>query len=139
MSSRRKGRIIAFQALYCWEMTHPPLDSLLQFQWLDPDGSGGKADGLLFPRLLTAGCIENIEEIDSLISQNLEHWDISRLAKVDLAIIRISVYSLLFQSDIPHSVTIDEAINIAKQFGTDDSYRFINGVLDGIRKGIAQT
>jgi N utilization substance protein B len=53
---------------------------------------------------------------------------------VDLAILRISVYCLLFQADIPPSVTIDEAIDIAKEFGTDDSYRFINGVLDGIRK-----
>jgi N utilization substance protein B len=118
-------------------MTRPPVDSLLQFQWLDQKNNEDTADDLLFPRLLTAGCIENIEEIDTLISQNLEHWDISRLAKVDLAIIRISVFSLVFQPDIPHSVTIDEAVHLAKQFGADDSYRFINGVLDGIRKRLA--
>ncbi len=53
---------------------------------------------------------------------------------MDLAILRLSAYCLLFQQDIPSSVTIDEAVDIAKEFGTDDSYRFINGVLDGIRK-----
>jgi N utilization substance protein B len=72
--------------------------------------------------------------VDRSIIRQLEHWDFSRLNKVDLAILRISAYCLLFQSDIPPSVTIDEAIDIAKEFGTDDSYRFINGVLDGIRK-----
>jgi len=89
-----------------------------------------------FGRLIARGTIENLSEVDRNITPPLEHWDFSRLNKVDQAILRISVYSLLFQKDIPASVTIDEAVDISKDFGTDDSYRFINGVLDGIRKNL---
>ena len=137
MGIRRKGRIIAFQALYAWE--------LACFAWLDtaPHGrtGSGEADdrpvgdaGLDFPRLLVAGTIQNIEEIDEAIRSQLEHWDFDRVTKVDLSILRVSVYALLFQTDIPATVTIDEAIDIAKEFGTEESYKFVNGVLDGIRK-----
>ncbi len=72
--------------------------------------------------------------IDEKIKEHLEHWDFSRLSRVDLAILRMSVFCLLYQPDIPATVTIDEAIDIAREFGTDDSYRFINGVLDSIQK-----
>lgn len=64
-----------------------------------------------------------------------KNWDIERIAKVDLAILRTSIYALQFNKEIPATVTIDEAIEIAKQFGSDDSYKFINGILDSVRKG----
>jgi N utilization substance protein B len=69
-----------------------------------------------------------------MIRRHLENWDISRLNRVDLAILRMSVYTLMYQSELAPSIVINEAIGIAKEFGTDDSYRFINGVLDGIRR-----
>ena len=134
MASRRKGRILAFQALYCWESTHPAVDVLLAFPWLD-----GKKQVSLdqntadFSRLMITGAIENIKVIDDLIKKHLQHWDFSRLNRVDLAILRMSVYSLMFQPDIAPSIVIDEAIGIAREFGTDDSFRFVNGVLDSIR------
>jgi N utilization substance protein B len=135
MGVRRKGRILAFQALYAHECAGAPTSELLEFGWLDPDSLEKVRDETRdFARLLIAGTIENLGEVDQHIKRQLEHWDFSRLNKVDLAILRISVYCLLFQADIPPSVTIDEAIDIAKEFGTDDSYRFINGVLDGVRK-----
>ncbi len=89
---------------------------------------------MAFPRLLAAGTIENIGRVDDVIREALEHWDISRLAKVDLALLRTSVYALLYREDIPARVTIDEAVEIAKEFGSADSYRFVNGVLDSIRQ-----
>lgn len=135
MGSRRKGRIIAVQSLYSWQANEPGRDHLLDFEWLDreevPD------DTLAFARMLIAGVVEHVEEVDALIERHLDHWDISRLARVDLAILRMACYSLLHQKDIPASVTIDEAIAISKDFGTDDSYRFVNGVLDSIRRDIA--
>lgn len=135
MGVRRKGRILAFQALYAHEISAAPADQLCAFSWLDPeDRERVRDESRDFARLLIAGTLEKLEEIDGHIRRRLEHWDFSRLNKVDLAILRISVYCLLFQADIPPSVTIDEAIDIAKEYGTDDSYRFINGVLDGIRK-----
>ena len=135
MGARRKGRILAFQGLFAHELTGTPVAELVQLGWLDQESQEKiKQESKDFARLLIQGTIEKLPEIDRQITQQLEHWDFTRLNKVDLAILRISAYCLIFQTDIPPSVTIDEAIDIAKQFGTDDSYRFINGVLDGIRK-----
>lgn len=131
MGSRRKSRILAVQALYSWEMTACEPESLYEFPWRSPSVD---EETLVFARLLVAGTIDQVVDIDSHINAQLEHWDFSRLSKVDLAILRISAYELLYQSDTPANVAIDEAIGIAKEFGARDSYRFINGVLDGIRK-----
>ena len=73
------------------------------------------------------------------IKRYLEHWDFKRIGKVDLAILRMSIYALKFQPDIPATVTIDEAVDIARAYGSDESYRFINGVLDGILKSRHET
>jgi len=135
VASRRKARILAVQALYAWDMTHNPLEDLLSFSWLDPEKlSQYETDVLAFSRLLIAGTIERIEEIDALIKQNLEHWTFDRLRKVDLAILRVGCYSILYQKDIPAGISIDEAIEIAKEYGSDESYRFVNGVLDAIKR-----
>jgi N utilization substance protein B len=142
MASRRKGRILAFQALYSWESNRSSADSgggippeLLNFSWLESDKQadldGGIAD---FSRLLIAGTIENIAPVDAMIRKHLQNWDFSRLNRVDLAVLRMSVYTLMFQTDVPPSIVINEAIGISKEFGTDDSYRFINGVLDSIKR-----
>jgi N utilization substance protein B len=137
MASRRKGRILAFQALYFWESNRVPLEELVSFNWLEEEKRNSLDEGIAeFSRSLVAGAIENINDIDKLIKDHLENWDISRLNRVDLAILRMSVYSLLFQNDISHSIIIDEAIGICREFGTDDSYKFINGVLDSTRKTI---
>jgi N utilization substance protein B len=131
MGSRRKSRILAVQALYSWEMTSCDPGTLYDFSWRSPSI---EEDTLTFARLLVAGTLENIDQVDEQIKAQLEHWDFSRLARVDLAILRVSAYQLLYQPDIPDSVAIDEAIGIAKEFAANESYRFINGVLDGIRK-----
>ena len=89
---------------------------------------------ITFAKLLIVGTLENLDEIDSAIKNQLESWDFNRIVKVELAILRLSVYSILFQKDIPLAVTINEAIDIAKDYGSDDAYRFVNGVLDGIKK-----
>lgn len=140
MGLRRKGRVIAFQALYYWDVTHPPLPDLLRFEWLDEperpeeDAAGATDEARVFARLIISGTLENIDAVDDAIRRQLEHWDFSRLSWVDRAILRMSAYELLYQRDTPASVTIDEAIGIAKQFGADESFRFINGVLDAVRR-----
>lgn len=102
---------------------------------MDADKSAGSAaETLAFARLLIQGAVENLGSIDETIKGQLENWDFSRLNRVDLALLRMSVYCLMFQHDIPATVTIDEAVDISKTYGTADSYRFVNGVLDGIRK-----
>ena len=141
MASRRKGRILAFQALYCWESTCIPADELMMFSWLENDKRAALDTHIAdFSRLLISGTIENIKAIDEMIKKHLQHWDISRLNRVDLAILRMSVYTLMYQNEIAPSIVIDEAICISKEFGTDDSFRFVNGVLDSIRMTLlAQT
>ena len=135
MGSRRKARVLALQALYSWDFTKESVESLVDFAWLDEERRVNyDEETLSFASLIVRGTLERIEEIDEAIKTQLEHWDFSRLARVDLAILRFSLYSLLYQRDIPYSVTIDEAIDMAKEYGNDDSYRFINGVLDGVRK-----
>lgn len=133
--SRRKGRILAFQAMCAWDAGVSVLDDLLTFSW-QTQNFGGTVDEqtFLFPKMLVLGTIENIEIIDKTISKNLENWTLERINSVDKAILRISVYSLLYQKDIPAPIIIDEAINLAKEFGTDDSYKFVNAVLDTIKK-----
>ncbi len=132
--SRRKGRRLAVQALYSWDVGKIPAAVLVQFSWIDPT----EQDDLSFPRLLVQGTLQELEAVDRLISDQLEHWDIDRLARVDLAILRMGVYSLRFQPDIPAQVTIDEAVELAKEMSTDEAFRFINGVLDGVRKHLSQ-
>jgi N utilization substance protein B len=135
MASRRKGRILAFQALFCWELNRLPVEELMDFSWLEND----KRENLdpqmaCFSRALIAGTIENIKAVDRMIRSHLQNWAFSRLNRVDLAVLRMSVYTLMFQREMSPLIVINEAIGIAKEFGTDDSYRFINGVLDAVRK-----
>jgi N utilization substance protein B len=138
MGARRKGRIIAFQSLYRYDLSGASVQELLDFSWMDGDRAVKMSpDTLAFARLLITGALENLPRIDEIIKSQLENWDFSRLNRVDLALLRMSVYCLLHQSDIPPTVTIDEAVDISKTYGTADSYRFVNGVLDGVRKKLA--
>jgi len=157
MASRRKARILAFQALYAWDLSGTLPAGTLPAGSLPAGGLSANEtpanrqsaetapdDVPDFTRLLIAGTIENITAIDTMIRRHLENWDFSRLNKVDLAVLRMSSYSLMYQTDTAPSIIINEAIGISKEYGTDDSYKFINGVLDGINKtlknsGIDQT
>ena len=143
--SRRKGRILAFQALYSFDLVKTPLNELLTLNW------AGQGTGLpeeekvekddetsVFARLIIDGTVSNLDEIDSYIKKYMsEKWTIERINKVALAVLRISIYTLLFQKDISPSIVIDEAISIARDFGAEDSYKFINAVLDKISKEIS--
>lgn len=123
------------QGLYGYDVGKMDADHVQRLDWV---GSSETFDPS-FARILIHGTLEHIAEVDSLIEQHLDHWEISRLHRVDLAILRVSTYSLKFQTDIPAHVTIDEAVELAKEMSTDDAYRFINGVLDGIRKDTRDT
>ncbi|MEI2666561.1 transcription antitermination factor NusB [Rossellomorea sp. LJF3] len=81
---------------------------------------------------IVLGFIENQERVDGHIRENLEKWSFDRLAKVDRNILRLGVYELLFVEDVPNNVVINEAVEIAKIFGDDQSSKFINGVLSKV-------
>ncbi|MCL2479507.1 MAG: transcription antitermination factor NusB [Treponema sp.] len=141
MASRRKARILAFQTLYAWDIsgarsTNVPEDTLSS-GFTTETGETLAWEALPdFTRLLISGTLENIGAIDAMIREHLENWDFSRLNRVDLAIMRISAYALMYQTETAPSIIINEAISISKEYGTDDSYRFINGVLDAINKSL---
>lgn len=78
----------------------------------------------------------NLEDIDKYIKNNIEGWDIGRLAKVDLAVLRIAIYEILYRQDIPVQVSINEAIEIVKKYSLEDSFKFINGVLGGFVRSL---
>lgn len=144
--SRRKGRILAFQALYSWDVSKSSLDDILTFSWLQKDSeieagaepeepSDNAKDERTFASFIISGTISHIDEIDKVITEHLSaNWSFERINKVALAILRTSAYELLYQKDISPKIVIDEAVNIAKNYGTDDSYKFINAILDKIGK-----
>lgn len=126
------------QALFSWDYTHQDVKDLIDFAWMDEERLQNlEGETLFFARYIVQGTLENIEEIDEKIKRQLEHWDFDRLGRVDLSILRISIYSMIYQKDIPATVTIDEAIDMAKKYSSEESYRFINGVLDGVRKQLS--
>lgn len=133
--SRRKARILAFQALYSFDVGKMDSEQLVSLSWVESKSLEKLSESSnLYTRLLIAGTLENLEEIDESISKNLTNWDFDRLNRVDLAILRISAYALLYQKDLHPSIVIDEAVQIAKEFGSEDSFKFINAVLDNIQK-----
>jgi N utilization substance protein B len=139
MASRRKGRILAFQALYSWEAASPVPEELLGFSWLEAEKQAALDEGTAnFARLIIQGTIENIDAVDAMIRAHLNNWVFSRVSRVDLALLRISVYTLMYQEEMAPSIVIDEAIGISREYGADDSYRFINGVLDSIRRTLQE-
>ena len=131
---RRRGRILAFQALFAWDAGSLSPDDLLRFPWAERTSKEVHDEDLLFSQLLFLGTVEHINKIDTLITKNLENWDFNRLKLVDKAILRLSTYSLLFQQDTDPRIVINEAVSIARTYGTDDSFKFVNAVLDSIKR-----
>lgn len=128
MGRRRKAREIALQFLYL--LDQHGADSVQPHEapfWarhpVDPDTRE-------FAQTLVRGTRQQQPKIDALIGEYAEHWPLDRMAVVDRNILRLALYELLWQLDVPPKVTINEAIEIAKKYGTQESSRFINGVLD---------
>lgn len=132
MGSRRRARELALQLLYQYEMTAAEPEQM-QATFEEWEGAG-EAVRRFADRLLR-GVLAHLDEIDDLLARQTAHWRLERLATVDRNILRLAMYELLHEPDTPHAVAIDEAIEIAKRFGAEESARFVNGVLDGFVKG----
>jgi transcription antitermination protein NusB len=127
MGTRRKGRELALQALYQIEITADASAAAVDLFLSHFEGS---AQAKEFARRLVSGVVSQRPDIDRLIEKCTENWKLMRIAKVDLLILRMAAYELIFCPDIPVNVSLDEAIEMGKRFGTGDSGSFINGVLD---------
>ncbi len=132
MGQRRKSRELALQMLFESEF-YPEKSLLKQF---DDFGANFKvrAEVLDFAKNLFFGVKEHGDDINKLLECYSDHWKIHRMSFIDRNIIRLSLYEMLYIKDIPPSVSIDEAIEIAKHYGSEDSAAFVNGILDKIFK-----
>jgi N utilization substance protein B len=126
---RREGRELALQLLYALELNPIKLQDMLQ---LFRENSTAAMEVRDFAEELVNGVAVNRDAIDKTIVKKSKNWAITRMDKVDLNILRMSVFELMFCDNIPRNVTINEAIEVAKKFGTEDSPSFINGMLDEI-------
>jgi N utilization substance protein B len=135
-SQRRENRMSTIQFLYQWEMNRPEVlaDDLYQFFENQEEDRSYYA----FAEELINGTIENIEPIDQEIVSHASNWKFERIAKVDLAILRLAIFELLYRTDIPPIVSINEAIDLSKVFSNLDSKRFINGILDKMKNKITR-
>lgn len=131
MGARRKARELALQMLFQHDISGNEPDMILDtFE----DLQKSKPNTREFATKIFRGTVDNLTHIDDMIQQQADNWRLSRMAVVDRNIIRMSVYEFLHETETPKLVVIDEAIEIAKKFGTQKSSQFINGILDGILK-----
>ena len=129
MGVRRQAREIALQALYMIDFNDEWQDYLSGSFFNNFDS---EASSKAFAELLIQGVLDNRLKLDSVITRASENWSIQRMARVDRALLRVSCFELCCLPDVPRNVTINEAVEIAKRFGSEDSPMFINGVLDKI-------
>jgi N utilization substance protein B len=132
MGKRRKAREIALQFLYQLDQTGAKDPAPFETDFWDRHPVDAEARA--FAASLVRGTKAQQEKIDAMIAESAEHWDLDRMAVVDRNILRMAVYELLYEPSVPAKVAINEAIEIAKKFGTAESSRFINGVLDRIHR-----
>jgi N utilization substance protein B len=125
-AERRRARQFAVQAVYQWQITGATFGQIIDQFTVDQDLS--KTDVPYFKELLS-GVINHIETLDEKLSPYLSR-KIKDVDMVDIAILRLAMFELSFRTDVPHKVVLNEAIELAKDFATDESYKFVNGVLD---------
>ena len=136
MSSRRRSREMAIQVLYQVDMAQSDLAEALRLFCEHFKAPESIRD---FAFELARGAHEHQEEVDSLIKGFSENWRLERMPTVDRNILRLAIYELLYRPDIPAKVSINEAVDLGKKYGSEDSGSFINGILDRIRLHLEET
>jgi N utilization substance protein B len=131
MGKRRKARELAVQLLYQHDLAKGDPEEALALFW---EHFPAEAEVREFSQQLVLGTLDRLAVIDELLSEASEHWSLGRMSAVDRNILRLATYELLDRSDIPPSVSINEAIEIAKKYSTPDAAVFINGVLDRVKR-----
>jgi transcription antitermination protein NusB len=130
-AQRRDGRVAALQYLYAWSLNSPKNiaeDLRVFFENMEQP-----REHYAFGEELIHGTIENIVDIDARIKGLAHNWEFDRIAKIDLAILRLAMFEMIYRKDIPPVVSINEAIDLSKQFSNADAKRFINGILDRLK------
>jgi N utilization substance protein B len=138
--SRHRARETALQMLYQWEVGRTSVSDVLRTFWLHQESErAGLSDELrAFAVRLTMGVSDAVGNIDPLIVESAEHWRLERMNVVDRLILRLAIYEFLHEDETPARVIINEALELARTFSGDDSVRFINGVLDAVRRRLGR-
>jgi len=132
---RRQAREAALRILYLWQVgRNEPVDAIdAFFAEHEPDAPEPVRT---FAAALVRGTVSELASLDELIAGHLTHWRIERVATIDRLILRMAAWELRHQPDTPPAVVLNEALELARKYSTEDSVRFVNGVLDGIRKSL---
>lgn len=131
MSARRKGRELALQALYQLEMSgDAPEPALRRFE----ESFDNSPEAREFAWELVRGVLERHADLDAKIAEVSDHWRVDRLSRIDANIIRIAVYEMTAEPPLPVEIAINEAVEVAKRYGTGESAPFVNGVLDAVAR-----
>jgi len=135
MPARRRSREHALQILYQWDMRKQPVDESIETFYgtlfSEEDTAAPPRDEFL--EELVRGTVEQAPEIDALISGHAEHWRLERMPAVDRNILRLAIYEMR-HTQTPAAVVIDEALELARRFSTEESVQFVNGVLDAVHR-----
>lgn len=138
-AQRRDGRVAAVQFLYAWSLNPPQnLAEDMRIFFEDLATTEKTREHYHYAEELISGAITQQAEIDARIRQLAHNWEFDRIARIDLAILRMGIYEMLFRKDIPPIVSINEAIDLSKQFSTADSKRFVNGILDRLKDSLGR-
>jgi transcription antitermination protein NusB len=135
MKPRRSARIAALQALYESDVAHHDAQAALQARL---DEAPLPEDAVRFASSLVHGTLANVAALDESIRHLAPGWPLDQMARIDVSILRLAIYELSVSKDVPVKVVINEAVELAKLFGSDSSGRFVNGVLGAVAKSQQQ-
>ncbi len=133
-SQRRLARERVLQALYAYDISQSPPDFLSQDIFKDIE----IGPHLEFAKKLYRDTLGNMDGIDAILQHHLEHWDITRVNPIDRGLLRMGVAEILYCEEIPTKVTINEVIELAKRYSTEESPKFVNGILDAALKQLSK-
>lgn len=129
-SQRRLARERVLQALYAYDISRSAPDFLSKDIFKDLEAGAP----MEFARKLFRDTIENLPDLDTILQGHLEHWDICRVNPIDRSLLRMGIAEILFSEEIPTKVSINEVIELAKRYSTEESPKFVNGILDASLK-----
>ncbi len=135
MGVRRRAREAALQILYCADLAAETVERAEHLYW---EHLASSLEGRDFAATLVQGYAGRAQAIDDMIRKVSEHWRLERMPRVDRNILRLSAYELMFMPDVPRKVTLNEAVELAKRYGSEGSAGFVNGVLDRIASEVGK-
>lgn len=136
MGARSTGREAALQMLFAWEAgDYPPIERVVSAFWRE---TPGEPEGREYADRIVRGAASDHERVDETLRKASTNWRVERMTRVDRNVLRLGAWELLHIDDVPRAVILDEAVELAKRYGSEDSSSFVNGVLDRVAEDIGR-